>query len=164
MCKLLHSRFLGADLSLQCKTQMHWHAHRVGALGFSSEGTYLLSGGEEAVLVVWQTATAHKRFLPRLGAPLVGLGLDAKDSLYYVAGEDNSVRIVDAAAFVVTQTVQGFKRPPQGAAGLVVDPHSKLVCCSAAMYRVFVLHAMVVRYGTCPSEPCLSCWSEAPAW
>lgn len=32
-------------------TTVHWHAHPVGTLCFSSDGTLLLSGGEEAVLV-----------------------------------------------------------------------------------------------------------------
>lgn len=32
-------------------TTLHWHAHPVGALCFSADGTLLLSGGEEAVLV-----------------------------------------------------------------------------------------------------------------
>ena len=32
-------------------TTVHWHAHPVGSLCFSSDGTLLLSGGEEAVLV-----------------------------------------------------------------------------------------------------------------
>ena len=32
-------------------TTVHWHAHPVGALCFSADGTLLLSGGEEAVLV-----------------------------------------------------------------------------------------------------------------
>jgi hypothetical protein len=32
-------------------TTVHWHAHPVGCLCFSADGTLLLSGGEEAVLV-----------------------------------------------------------------------------------------------------------------
>lgn len=32
-------------------TTVHWHAHPVGALCFSADGTLLLSGGQEAVLV-----------------------------------------------------------------------------------------------------------------
>lgn len=45
----------GAGLSraaqeLPCTT-WHWHAHAVGALCFSPDSTYLLSGGQEAVLV-----------------------------------------------------------------------------------------------------------------
>ena len=30
---------------------VHWHAHAVGALCFSADGRFLLSGGQEAVLV-----------------------------------------------------------------------------------------------------------------
>ena len=35
---------------LPCTT-VHWHAHPVGALAFSPDGNYLLSGGVESVLV-----------------------------------------------------------------------------------------------------------------
>lgn len=48
-------------------THLHWHAHSVSALNFSNDGIYLLSGGEEAVLVLWQLDTGSKQFLPRLG-------------------------------------------------------------------------------------------------
>ena len=51
-------------------TVLHWHAHAVNTLCFNSDGTYLLSGGQEAVLTMWQMLTGAKRFLPRLGAPL----------------------------------------------------------------------------------------------
>ena len=49
---------------------MHWHAHAVNALAFNSDGTYLLSGGDEAVLVVWQLSTGDRRYFPRLGVYL----------------------------------------------------------------------------------------------
>ena len=35
---------------LPCST-VHWHAHAVGALAFSPDSNYLLSGGQENVLV-----------------------------------------------------------------------------------------------------------------
>jgi NET1-associated nuclear protein 1 (U3 small nucleolar RNA-associated protein 17) len=46
----------------------HWHSHAVASVVFNSDGTYMLSGGEEAVLVIWQLETGAKRTLPRLGA------------------------------------------------------------------------------------------------
>jgi NET1-associated nuclear protein 1 (U3 small nucleolar RNA-associated protein 17) len=55
------------------KTQtssMHWHAHAVSALAFTPNGAYLLSGGEEAVLVIWQLHTGRKEFVPRVGSPI----------------------------------------------------------------------------------------------
>ncbi|CAA7265897.1 unnamed protein product [Cyclocybe aegerita] len=49
---------------------LHWHAHAVSSLTFSPNGAYLLSGGEESVLVIWQLHTGKKEFVPRVGAPI----------------------------------------------------------------------------------------------
>lgn len=49
---------------------LHWHAHSVASLAFSTNGAYLLSGGEESVLVAWQLETGKKEFVPRLGAAI----------------------------------------------------------------------------------------------
>ena len=49
---------------------LHWHAHSVSCLAFSANGAYLLSGGEEAVLIIWQLHTGKKEFVPRVGAPI----------------------------------------------------------------------------------------------
>lgn len=66
-------------------TSAQWHAHGVWSTAFTPDGSLLLSGGEEAVLVVWQLPSAgtapgafggpvsdgrHMSFLPRLGAPI----------------------------------------------------------------------------------------------
>ena len=55
------------------KTQtmaLHWHAHAVSSIAFTTNGAYLLSGGEESVLVIWQLHTGKKEFVPRVGAPI----------------------------------------------------------------------------------------------
>lgn len=52
-------------------------------------GSYLLSGGEEAVLVLWQHHTHHKQFLPRLGGPIVHLTASPDDKLFAVSHKDN---------------------------------------------------------------------------
>lgn len=54
-------------------TTVHWHAHPVGSLAFSSDSVFLLSGGAEGVLVMWQLESGQPSFLPRLGGPLVGI-------------------------------------------------------------------------------------------
>ncbi|KAF5385093.1 hypothetical protein D9615_001275 [Tricholomella constricta] len=51
-------------------TTLHWHAHAVSSLAFTSNGAYLLSGGEESVLVIWQLHTGKKEFVPRVGAAI----------------------------------------------------------------------------------------------
>jgi WD40 repeat protein len=67
-------------------SMVHWHAHAVWGTSFLPDGSYMLSGGEEGVLVSWQLSGSHgagkfgpskdKRmmnFLPRLGASIRGV-------------------------------------------------------------------------------------------
>lgn len=79
---------------------MHWHAHAVGSIAFSPNGAYLLSGGEEAVLVLWQLASGQKEFVPRLGAPIASVavanGLDGREQEYAVGLMDGSMVFVGA--------------------------------------------------------------------
>ena len=55
----------------------------------ASAGTYLLSGGEEAVLVLWQLDKDVKNFLPRLGSPIAKLTCSPNDSLFGVSLQNN---------------------------------------------------------------------------
>lgn len=48
-------------------TTHHWHAQEVTALCFSEDDKFLLSGGHEEVLVVWQVEDGKRTYLPRLG-------------------------------------------------------------------------------------------------
>jgi WD40 repeat protein len=59
-------RYLQSDQLVT--SSIHWHAHPVNSLVFTNDGSYILSGGQEGVLVTWQLATGHKQFLPRFGA------------------------------------------------------------------------------------------------
>jgi len=74
----------------------HWHAHAVRCLQFGPEATYLLSGGEEAVLVLWQLATSKQDFLPRLGSTLSSISISKDQEYYAVTAKDNSVRLIRA--------------------------------------------------------------------
>jgi NET1-associated nuclear protein 1 (U3 small nucleolar RNA-associated protein 17) len=61
-------------------TTLHWHAHPVASIAFTANGAYLLSGGEEAVLVIWQLHTGKKEFVPRVGAPISTVTLSTSTS------------------------------------------------------------------------------------
>ena len=52
-----------ADMSSRL---LKWHIDSVLSLGFNQDGTYLMSGGWEKVLVFWQLTTDLQQFLPRL--------------------------------------------------------------------------------------------------
>ena len=88
--------------------QMHWHAQRVGALSFSIDGAYLLSGGREAVLVSWQLHTAERSFVPRLAAPISAVAAAPDGGSVALLSHDNAVRLVDVAARRVRRTVHGL--------------------------------------------------------
>ena len=84
---------------------IHWHANPVAALCFSQDGRYLLSGGEEAVLVVWQLLTLKRTYLPRLGGPISHITCIPDDPTKYVIGQrSNVVRIVSLAAMQVCKS------------------------------------------------------------
>ncbi|KAG8895691.1 hypothetical protein FRC01_012246, partial [Tulasnella sp. 417] len=52
---------------------MHWHAHEVGALAFTPNGAFLISGGVEAVMVLWNMDSGRRGNVPRVGAPIQGI-------------------------------------------------------------------------------------------
>lgn len=76
------------------KTQtspMHWHAHSVSTLTFTANGAYLLSGGEEAVLVIWQLHTGRKEFVPRVGSAISSVSVTRSTN-----GEEYLLGLADA--------------------------------------------------------------------
>jgi NET1-associated nuclear protein 1 (U3 small nucleolar RNA-associated protein 17) len=89
-------------------TSLHWHSHAVGSLKFSSDGDYLISGGKEAVLVIWQLESGEKKYLPRLGSSISFITSSFNDSHYAISCEDNSIKIVSGTSFQVVKAMQGF--------------------------------------------------------
>ncbi len=83
--------------SLTTVVTTHWHAHAVSCLYFSPDGKFLLSGGEEGVLVQWNLVIGSKSFLPRLGGALSHVR-QAKDGVHAaVAVKDNSLKLIRLA-------------------------------------------------------------------
>lgn len=71
------------------KTLIHWHPNPVSDLVFSSEGTYLWSGGLEAVLVQWSLAQiGHKDFFPHLKSPIKYLSISPKNGFIAISFGD----------------------------------------------------------------------------
>ncbi|KAF8665440.1 hypothetical protein AX16_000459 [Volvariella volvacea WC 439] len=92
-------------------TNHHWHAHAVSSIAFTSNGAYLISGGEEAVLVIWQLHTGRKEFIPRVGAPISTVSLRrAGDIEEYLLGLSDATYIfVSAASLKISRSISRIK-------------------------------------------------------
>ena len=75
---------------------LHWHAHKVSALLFMPDTPFLLSAGEESVIVQWHLQTQSKTFISRIGqGPIRNMSLSLPDNTYYATTlDDNSVKVV----------------------------------------------------------------------
>lgn len=93
-------------------TTLHWHAHAVSCLAFASNGAYLLSGGEEAVLVLWQLQSGKKEYVPRVGAPIAGLAVSRsqdREEEYLLALTDGSHLFVSSASLKISRSFSMLK-------------------------------------------------------
>jgi NET1-associated nuclear protein 1 (U3 small nucleolar RNA-associated protein 17) len=88
-------------------TTLHWHAHAISTIAFTPNGAYLLSGGEESVLVIWQLHSGKKEFVPRLGAPVASLAVakaSEREEEYLLVLADASFVFVSSATLKIART------------------------------------------------------------
>ncbi|KAI9348781.1 quinon protein alcohol dehydrogenase-like superfamily, partial [Zopfochytrium polystomum] len=92
-------------------TNMHWHANPVTSIAFTADGSYLLSGGHEGVLVIWQLNSGNKtpNFLPRLSSSILAVSTSGDHSKHAIVLRDNSIRIIDSANLRPIQSVVGLR-------------------------------------------------------
>lgn len=93
-------------------TVVHWHAHAVSSLAFTPNGAYMLSGGEEAVLVIWQIESHHKEFVPRLGAPIDALSIvngQEGEQQFVARLKGGAICFIGANTLKVVKTMAGVK-------------------------------------------------------
>jgi NET1-associated nuclear protein 1 (U3 small nucleolar RNA-associated protein 17) len=93
------------------KDNMHWHAHAVRCLGASEDGSYLLSGGEEGVLVLWQIETGHRQYLPRLGGAINALATSACGTIVAVLCQEQTIQLVNLLTRKVQRTLRMLPLP-----------------------------------------------------
>ncbi|KAI8899077.1 quinon protein alcohol dehydrogenase-like superfamily [Globomyces pollinis-pini] len=112
----------------QTSQEYHWHAQEFKALQYTCDGSYLLSGGKEATLVIWQMDTGHKQFLPRLSGEISFISISPDEMQYTLLHKDGCISFVDAVTLKVSTNVSGlkagafdiYKYPIQS--GLIIDP------------------------------------------
>jgi WD40 repeat protein len=64
----------------------HWHSHGITDLSLDPNNDYLYSCGQEGVVVIWNIHTWVKSFLPRLGEPILSMGVsnDSQNLICYL--------------------------------------------------------------------------------
>lgn len=106
-------------------SSIHWHHAAVGALCFTPEGTNLLSGGMESVLVQWRYNQETQRdFLPRLGAAIMHIAVSPDGSLFSTSHSDNKITVIHSYV-KVSAVIQGLVQGDRLKTDVIVDPRSK---------------------------------------
>ncbi|XP_047981141.1 WD repeat-containing protein 75 [Salvia hispanica] len=124
-------------------TTWHWHSSEVNMLFFSSDGAYLYSGGKEGVLVVWQLDTGKKKFLPRIGSPLLYFINSPDPTLSSISCADNQIQLLRMPSMEILRSISGIKLlcshmdMYEGFGSAVVfNPTAGLIAVPAENYRV----------------------------
>ncbi|KAH7027732.1 uncharacterized protein B0I36DRAFT_375454 [Microdochium trichocladiopsis] len=108
----------GKSLSLQPR-KLHWHRRAVHAVKWSRDGNYIISGGSESTLVMWQIDTGKSDFLPHLSATIENIVVSTRGSAYVLHLDDNSAMVINTAEMKPTTYISGVQTH------LVPPPFSK---------------------------------------
>ncbi|KAJ5810533.1 uncharacterized protein N7503_002751 [Penicillium pulvis] len=103
--------------------RLHWHRGSVNTVKWSRDGNYILSGGNESVIVLWQLDSGRKQFLPHLSSPILNITVSPQGTSYVVHLADNSVMVLSARELLPTATVTGLQLSSEG--GNTKDSASK---------------------------------------
>lgn len=86
---------------------LRWHGDAVLTLAFSLDDNYLLSGGNERVLVFWQLDSNNTQFLPRLPGPITTITVDPTGELYALNLEGKELIVLSALDLLTRLQVCG---------------------------------------------------------
>ncbi|RAH71233.1 WD repeat protein [Aspergillus aculeatinus CBS 121060] len=92
--------------------RLHWHRSCVNVVRWSKDGNYVISGGNESVMVLWQLDTGRKQFLPHLSSPICNITLSTSGTLYAVKLTDNSTTVLSARELQPFATINGLQLCP----------------------------------------------------
>ena len=77
-------------------------------------GNYVLTGGQEPVLVLWQLDTGRNQFLPHLSSPICNIVISPNGASYVVKLADNSVMVLSARELTPFANVTGLQICSEG--------------------------------------------------
>ena len=110
--------------------EVHWHSHSVSTLSWSPDGTVLVSGGEEAVLCIWNARSWESNKIPRLGGTIIGavwggsatvtIGVSPSQLTCIDLIQKKPIRTVHGAALLRGQPAEGITTIPTKAGEAIV--------------------------------------------
>ncbi|KAJ8127565.1 hypothetical protein O1611_g6071 [Lasiodiplodia mahajangana] len=87
----------------------HWHRKAVHAVKWSRDGNYILSGGSESTMVLWQLDTQIMDFLPHLSATIENIIVSKLGSAYALHLDDNSAMVLSTAEMKPITYIAGIQ-------------------------------------------------------
>ncbi|PGH16573.1 hypothetical protein AJ79_01679 [Helicocarpus griseus UAMH5409] len=100
----------GSDL---VTNRLHWHRSAVKTVKWSRDGNYIISGGSESVIVLYQLDTGRKQFLPHLASHVCSVVVSPTGKLYAVRLGDNSAMILSTSDLRPIASVSGLHLPSE---------------------------------------------------
>lgn len=91
--------------------ELHWHREAVGGIAFSLDGNYLISGGRETVLMLWNLDTSRTQHLPHLQSSIQSITVSPTGASYAVRLSDNSVMVLSTAELKPTANIASLQTP-----------------------------------------------------
>jgi len=98
------------EISTHLKESYHWHSQRCTSLQFTEDATYLISGGKEAVLVIWQLYTGRRHYIPALGATITRLAISPNSKHYAVSTAANCIHLINSVTSTIHKTIASIVR------------------------------------------------------
>lgn len=78
-------------------------------------GSYIISGGTETVMVLWQIETGVKQFLPNLGSTIENIVVSPKGGFYALSLADNSTMVLSTTELKPKANIAGIQSTTQPA-------------------------------------------------
>ncbi|KAF1974874.1 WD40 repeat-like protein [Bimuria novae-zelandiae CBS 107.79] len=131
------TKFVAVERSLKEKSEkkvgleslaprrLHWHRSAVRSLKWSLDGNYLISGGDETVINIWQLATGEQQHLPHLTAAIESIAISPSGASYGVTLANNSVIVLSTSELSAKTNIVGIqtRRISAGKLHRLTDPH-----------------------------------------
>ncbi|RJE20870.1 hypothetical protein PHISCL_06793 [Aspergillus sclerotialis] len=93
--------------------KLHWHRGPVNTVRWSKDGNYILSGGNEPVMVLWQLDTGKNQFLPHLPSAISSIAVSPTGNLYVLKLANNSTMVLSARELKPCATITGLQLCPK---------------------------------------------------